>query len=63
MSQLLGFAEGITALACAFFLFMAINDLLKISPKIMAIVLVAVNGIAFILGVAIQLYVCLKHWW
>lgn len=38
MSQLLGFAEGITASTCAFFLLMAINDLLKISPKIMAIV-------------------------
>lgn len=63
MSQLLGFAEGITASTCAFFLFMAINDLLKVSPKTTAIVLVAINMIVFILGVAIQLYVCLKCWW
>lgn len=63
MSQLLGFAEGITASASAFFLFMAVNDLLKISPKTMSIALVAINGIAFIVGIAIQLYVCLKYWW
>ncbi len=50
MSQLLGFVEGITASTCAFFLFMAINDLLKISSKTTAIVLVAINGIAFIKG-------------
>jgi hypothetical protein len=63
MSQLLGFAEGITILPCVIFAVMAIEDLLHASSKTAAIVLAVMFAIALALGIGIQLYICLKHWW